>query len=187
MLCSVFRSSRHLRQIAIPKKPLYRELDPETRKLYQKIIRVDHAGERGADVIYNGQYDVLKNTESGPKIKEMWDQEKEHLAAFEQLLIYYRTNPTVMLPLWDVLGYGLGAGTALIGKEAAMACTVAVEDVIIEHYNAQIRDLLKNDPQMHHDMIQLLSKFRDEEQGTGYKPVITNQLTVRSLCCQGIM
>ena len=56
------------------------------------------------DVIYNGQYDVLKNTESGPKIKEMWEQEKEHLAAFEQLLIYYRTNPTVMLPLWDILG-----------------------------------------------------------------------------------
>lgn len=68
------------------------------------MVRVDHAGERGADVIYNGQYDVLKHTECGPKIKEMWDQEKEHLAAFEQLLVQYRVGPSVMLPVWDVLG-----------------------------------------------------------------------------------
>ena len=96
--------SRSVRAVAIPTKPAYRDLDPETRELYKKIIRVDHAGERGADVIYRGQYDVLKNTDAGPKIKEMWDQEKEHLAAFEKLLVTHRTAPTVLLPLWDVLG-----------------------------------------------------------------------------------
>lgn len=95
---------RSVRAVAIPTKPAYRDLDPETRELYKKIIRVDHAGERGADVIYNGQYDVLKNTDAGPKIKEMWEQEKEHLAAFEKLLVTHRTAPTVLLPLWDILG-----------------------------------------------------------------------------------
>ena len=172
-------ASRSVRAVAIPTKPAYRDLDPETRELYKKIIRVDHAGERGADVIYNGQYDVLKNTDAGPKIKEMWEQEKEHLAAFEKLLVTHRTAPTVLLPLWDVLGepfsssktnlkgllgYAVGAGTAMMGKEAAMACTVAVEDTIIGHYNDQIRELLKRDPQQHAEMIKLLSQFRDEEQ-----------------------
>merc|ERR1712004_142424 len=157
-------ASRSVRAVSIPTKPAYRDLDPETRELYKKIIRVDHAGERGADVIYQGQYDVLKNTDAGPKIKEMWEQEKEHLAAFEKLLVSHRTAPTVLLPLWDVLGYAVGAGTAMMGKEAAMACTVAVEDTIIGHYNDQIRELLKRDPQQHAEMIKLLSKFRDEEQ-----------------------
>ena len=98
-------ASRSVRAVSIPTKPAYRDLDPETRELYKKIIRVDHAGERGADVIYQGQYDVLKNTDAGPKIKEMWEQEKEHLAAFEKLLVSHRTAPTVLLPLWDVLGF----------------------------------------------------------------------------------
>ena len=77
----------------------------------------------------------------------MWDQEKVHLETFEKLCTVYRVRPTVMLPLWDILGYGLGAGTALMGKESAMACTVAVEEVITEHYNNQIRELLKKDPE----------------------------------------
>ncbi len=65
----------------------------------------------------------------------MWDQEKEHLKEFEKLIPKYRVRPTLLLPLWDIAGFALGAGTALLGKEAAMACTVAVEDVISEHYN----------------------------------------------------
>jgi 3-demethoxyubiquinol 3-hydroxylase len=65
----------------------------------------------------------------------MWDQEKHHLKEFEKLIPKYRVRPTLLLPLWDIAGFALGAGTALLGKEAAMACTVAVEDVISDHYN----------------------------------------------------
>ena len=77
----------------------------------------------------------------------MWEQEKVHLATFEQLLTMYRVRPTVFLPLWDILGYSLGYATASMGKESAMACTVAVEESITEHYNDQIRELLIRDPE----------------------------------------
>ena len=77
----------------------------------------------------------------------MWEQEKIHLATFEQLLTMYRVRPTVFLPLWDILGYSLGYATATMGKESAMACTVAVEESITEHYNDQIRELLIRDPE----------------------------------------
>ena len=87
----------------------------------------------------------------------MWEQEKVHLAAFEQLLSVYRVRPTVMLPLWDVLGYSLGYVTASLGKESAMACTVAVEESITEHYNDQIRELLIKDPELHAEMIAILT------------------------------
>lgn len=68
----------------------------------------------------------------------MWEQEKEHLKEFERLIPKYRVRPTALLPLWNIAGYALGFGTALLGKEAAMACTVAVESVITEHYNKLI-------------------------------------------------
>ena len=68
----------------------------------------------------------------------MWDQEKDHLSKFEQLIPKYRVRPTALLPFWNIAGFALGAGTALLGKEMAMACTVAVEDVISEHYNGSV-------------------------------------------------
>jgi len=71
----------------------------------------------------------------------MWDQEKSHLKEFEKLIPKYRVRPTILLPLWNIAGFALGAGTALLGKEAAMACTVAVEDVISEHYNRLITNI----------------------------------------------
>ena len=90
-------------------------------------LRVDHAGEFGADRIYAGQHAVLKGSSVGETIQHMWDQEKHHLATFNSLIPEKRSRPTLLLPLWSVAGYALGAGTALLGKEAAMACTVAVE------------------------------------------------------------
>lgn len=81
-----------------------------------KIIRVDHAGELGADRIYAGQMAVLGNTEKGPLIQHMWDQEKRHRAKFEELIVKHRVRPTIMTPLWNVAGFALGAGTALLGK-----------------------------------------------------------------------
>merc|ERR1711915_645459 len=124
---------------------------------------VNHAGEYGADRIYAGQLAVLKNTSVGPTIQHMWDQEKEHLATFNKLIPKHRARPTALLPIWHVAGYALGAGTALLGKEAAMACTVAVETTITEHYNQQIREL-SQDGEKHRKLVQTISKFRDEEQ-----------------------
>ncbi|XP_013188037.2 5-demethoxyubiquinone hydroxylase, mitochondrial [Amyelois transitella] len=128
-----------------------------------KIIRVDHAGELGADRIYAGQMAVLGNTADGPTIKHMWEQEIKHRERFEQLINEYRVRPTVLTPLWNVAGFALGAGTALLGKEAAMACTVAVETVIVDHYNDQLRTLME-DPNVDREILKTITKFRDEEQ-----------------------
>ncbi|XP_061709330.1 5-demethoxyubiquinone hydroxylase, mitochondrial [Cydia pomonella] len=128
-----------------------------------KIIRVDHAGELGADRIYAGQMAVLGNTAEGPTIKHMWEQEVKHRERFEQLINEYRVRPTVLTPIWNVAGFVLGAGTALMGKEAAMACTVAVETVIVEHYNDQLRTLME-DPNVDPEILATITKFRDEEQ-----------------------
>ncbi|XP_026487047.1 5-demethoxyubiquinone hydroxylase, mitochondrial [Vanessa tameamea] len=127
------------------------------------IIRVDHAGELGADRIYAGQMAVLGNTAEGPLIKHMWEQEIKHREKFEELISKYRVRPTVMTPLWNIAGFALGAGTALLGKEAAMACTVAVETVIVDHYNDQLRTLME-DPNVDKEILETITKFRDEEQ-----------------------
>lgn len=113
-----------------------------TSPLVDEFLRVDHAGELGADRIYAGQMAVLGRTAVGPTIQHMWDQEREHRREFERLIGAYRVRPTVMTPLWHVAGFALGAGTALLGEKAAMACTVAVETVIVEHYNDQLRQLM---------------------------------------------
>ena len=97
-------------------------------------------------------------------IQHMWDQEKHHLATFNKLLPEKRARPTALLPFWNVAGFALGAGTALLGKEGAMACTVAVEASITEHYNDQIRELTSLDSEEHKELIATISKFRDEEQ-----------------------
>ena len=137
------------------------------REMIDRIIRVDHAGEFGADRIYAGQHSVLKSDpETGPLIQHMWDQEKHHLATFERYLPKYRSRPTALLPIWRVAGYALGAGTAMLGKEAAMACTVAVEASITEHYDAQIRTLLEDEEVEgeHKELVDTIRQFRDEEQ-----------------------
>lgn len=112
--------------------------------LIDEIIRINHAGELGADRIYAGQYAVLGNTPVGPTLQHMWEQEKKHRNEFERLIQEYRVRPTVMMPIWNVAGFVLGAGTALLGEKAAMACTVAVETVIVEHYNDQLRRIMEN-------------------------------------------
>lgn len=100
------------------------------------MLKVDHAGEVGANFIYQGQLAILgKDAVVGPVIQHMWDQEKRHLATFDRILAANRVSPTVLMPLWKLAGYSLGVGTALLGKEAAMACTEAVETVVGEHYN----------------------------------------------------
>lgn len=113
-------------------------------KLIDEIIRVDHAGELGADRIYAGQVAVLGDSKIGPTLKHMWEQERKHRQEFERLIGEYRVRPTAMTPIWNIAGFALGAGTALMGEKAAMACTVAVETVIVEHYNDQLRQIMES-------------------------------------------
>ncbi|CAF0818322.1 unnamed protein product [Adineta ricciae] len=138
--------------------------EEKTRELIDRIIRVDQAGELAADRIYAGQMAVLGRTDVGPTIQHMWDEEKAHLAKFNELIPKYRARPSALLPVWNIAGFALGAGTALLGKEAAMACTVAVESVIGEHYNNQLRDLMEHaDQTKDKDLIETIKKFRDDE------------------------
>ena len=123
------------------------------------ILRVDHAGETAAAKIYDGQLAILKNTPVGPTIKHMKEQEQEHLDTFNQLLFENDTRPTALLPLWNVMGFGLGVASAVMGEKAAMACTIAVEEVIGEHYAKQA-DTLTDD---HKELKKTLLKFRDDE------------------------
>ncbi|KAM8934698.1 NADPH-dependent 3-demethoxyubiquinone 3-hydroxylase, mitochondrial isoform 2-T2 [Pelodytes ibericus] len=135
----------------------------EDKALLDRIIRVDHAGEYGANRIYAGQMAVLGRSSVGPIIQHMWDQEKDHLKKFNELMVAHRVRPTILLPFWNVAGFALGAATALLGKKGAMACTVAVEATISDHYNNQIRTLMEVDPEKYQDLLQTIKKFRDEE------------------------
>ena len=127
--------------------------------MVRRMIRVDHAGEFGAVRIYEGQLLVLGKTKVGPAIRRMAQQEREHLKAFERLMVERGARPSALLPLWRIAGVALGAGTALLGPEAAMACTVAVEEVIDGHYGRQVDDLGADEP----DLSRAFARFRAEE------------------------
>lgn len=111
--------------------------DRPFREDISRMIRVNQAGECGAVSIYKGQLAVLGKSDTGPLLEHMLEQEKQHLEQFSKLLSERKVRPTALSPIWSVLGFALGAGTALMGKKAAMACTVAVEEVIDEHYARQ--------------------------------------------------
>lgn len=102
------------------------------------MLRVNHAGEYGAQRIYAGQLAVLGTRPIGHELRHMAAQEDVHLAAFNKLLPEHKVRPTALLPLWHVAGYALGVGSALLGEKAAMATTVAVESVITAHYDEQL-------------------------------------------------
>ncbi len=130
------------------------------RNVLEEIIRVDHAGEYGATRIYDGQIAIFgKDSKIGKTIQHMADQEQEHIEKFNELILEHRVRPTAFLPLWNVAGFGLGAVTAMMGEKAAMACTVAVEKVIGEHYREQ-QDLLEDD---HKDLRTTIKKFEKDE------------------------
>lgn len=133
------RKSRKSRGKA--KGPVRLPGDPTRTQMIERMIRVDQAGEYGAVRIYEGQLAVLGGTSSGPVIEEMAEQERRHLEAFDALVPKHRVRPTALMPLWHLAGFALGAGTALLGEKAAMACTVAVEEVIDEHYAKQVEKL----------------------------------------------
>jgi len=123
------------------------------------MLRVDHAGEFGAVRIYEGQLAVLGKSAKATTIRHMAAQEREHLKQFDELLSERQVRPTVLTPVWHVAGFALGAGTALLGEEAAMACTVAVEEVIDAHYADQIEDLGDSEKELR----ETFERFRQEE------------------------
>ncbi|WP_440908783.1 demethoxyubiquinone hydroxylase family protein [Candidatus Pelagibacter sp.] len=133
------------------------------QKKLTEFIRVDHAGERGAVKIYEGQLlalnTIIKNESLKKTIEEMRVHEKEHCEFFEKEIKKRNIKPTKLLPLWDLLGVGLGFGSTIIGKKAAMLCTASVEEVIDKHYLDQINQLGSDEKELKNK----IKKFRDDE------------------------
>ncbi len=133
--------------------------DPSAQDLLERMVRVDHAGEYGATRIYAGQLAVLGRGAKGDVLRHMQAQEQVHLATFADLVVKRRVRPTALMPLWHLAGFALGAATAAMGERAAMACTVAVEEAIDEHYSAQIDALGETEPELR----ETIERFRAEE------------------------
>ena len=138
-------------------------MDKTNKKTLEEIIRVDHAGERGAIKIYEGQLLALKtfkqNASLKRKIEEMKEHEREHYEYFDNEIKKRNIEPTKLLPLWDIMGVTLGFGTAMLGEKAAMLCTASVEEVIDDHYKNQIEQLGSDEKNLKQKII----KFRDDE------------------------
>ena len=146
------------------KKPSHLLGDLDKNELINRIIRVDHAGEYGAKRIYEGQLAILGDSNDGDVLREMAVAEERHLETFNKLIVERRVRPTALMPLWQVAGYALGVGTALLGREAAMACTVAIEEVIEEHYADQSAELNKlPDKDAELALKKVIDEFREEE------------------------
>ena len=135
----------------------------KTNRKVEEFIRVDHAGERGAVKIYEGQLLALKTICKDPilqkTIEEMKIHEKEHCDYFEREIKKRNIKPTKFLPLWDLIGVGLGFGSTILGKKAAMLCTASVEEVIDDHYKNQIDQIGTDEKNLKNNII----KFREDE------------------------
>ena len=138
-------------------------MEKTNKKTLEEIIRVDHAGERGAIKIYEGQLLALKTIKQDndlkDKIEEMKEQERKHLEYFEKEIQKRKIKPTSLLPLWDIMSVALGFGSALLGKKATMLCTASVEEVIDGHYKSQLKKL-RNDEK---DLKKKIEKFKEDE------------------------
>ena len=134
-----------------------------SKKNLEEIIRVDHAGERAAIKIYEGQLLALKTIKQDEDLKDkievMKEEEKEHLEYFEKEIQKRKIKPTYLLPLWDLMSVALGFGTAMLGKKATMLCTASIEEVIEEHYQNQLKKL-GNDEK---DLKEKIEKFKVDE------------------------
>ena len=133
------------------------------QKILEEIIRVDHAGERGAIKIYEGQLLALSTIKQDKNLKkiieEMKEHEKEHLEYFEKEIQKRKMRPTYLLPLWDLMGVSLGFGSALLGKKATLLCTASVEEVIEDHYENQLGKIGEDEK----DLKTKIEKFKGDE------------------------
>ena len=124
------------------------------------MLRVDQAGEYGATQIYAGQRAVMgSQAPLAGEVAKMAEQEALHRAKFDALLAARRVRPTALQPLWSVAGFALGAASAMISPQAAMACTAAIEEEIDRHYTAQLDELGSDDP----ELSTMVGSFRDDE------------------------
>ena len=154
--------------------------DPWPQEIIARILRVDHAGEYGAARIYDGQLAVLGRDAVAPVIREMADAERKHLETFDRLLHERRVRPTALAPFWHAAGFALGAGSALMGRRAAMACTAAVEEVIEQHYAAQVEKLGDDEKELRETLIEFgaeesrhkeIGLEHEAEKAPGYEPL----------------
>ena len=153
-------------------------MEKTNKKTLEEIIRVDHAGERGAIKIYEGQLLALKTIKQDDSLKdtieEMKEHEKEHLEYFEKEIQKRKIKPTYLLPLWDLMGVALGFGTVMLGKKAAMLCTASVEEVIEKHYKNQLKKLGNDEIALK----EKIEKFKSDEinhKNTAYEFGATNK------------
>ena len=132
------------------------------KKTLEEIIRVDHAGERGAIKIYEGQLLALKTIKQDNDLKDkielMKEHEKEHLDYFEKEIQKRKIKPTYLLPIWDLAGIALGFSTALLGRKTAMLCTASVEEVIEDHYQNQLKKIGDDEKELK----EKIEKFRGD-------------------------
>ncbi|KAL6928636.1 Catabolite repression protein cat5 [Hanseniaspora valbyensis] len=154
-----------------PVKPLTKD----QRAYFNRVIRVDQAGELGANYIYAGQFFILANKypHLKPVLQHMWDQEIHHHSTFNKLQLKHGVRPSMITPIWTLGAFAMGAGTAFISPQAAMACTEAVETVIGGHYNDQLRvlnnffkdkELIKGEGNYEiNEIIETIKQFRDDE------------------------
>ncbi len=133
----------------------------DKNKKTQEIIMVNHAGEYGAQKIYEGQLKHIKDSESKTVIQHMLEQELEHLNYFEEQIAKGNARPTALLPMWKIFGYGLGAISAKLGTKTAMLVTENVEEVIVDHYQEQIDFFEKNDKK--NPLLDKIKKFKQDE------------------------
>ena len=133
--------------------------EPGREETIARMIRVDQAGEYGAARIYAGQLAVLGRTRAAPALRRMAEQEQRHLDEFNRLMVERRVRPTLLQPFWHVAGFALGAATAMLGEKAAMACTVAIEETIDEHYRRQAARLGEAEPKLK----DTIEEFREDE------------------------
>jgi len=133
------------------------------KKKLEEFIRVDHAGERGAIKIYEGQLlalsTIVNNEDLKKTIKNMKEHEEEHCNFFEDEIKKRNIKPTKLLPIWDLFGLGLGFGSTILGKKAAMLCTASIEEVIDNHYKNQIDQIGLDENNLKSKII----KFREDE------------------------
>lgn len=130
-----------------------------TKEQKHSLLRVDHAGETGAVAIYKGQLLVLGHTDIAAQLQHMLSQEQEHLQKFQDLLVENKARPSLLEPLWQIGGMVMGVTSALLGKKAAMACTAAVEEVIVDHYQSQKDNLGEEES----DLAKIIGDFQEDE------------------------
>ncbi|VDD89658.1 unnamed protein product [Enterobius vermicularis] len=133
------------------------------QSLTHRVLRVDHAGEYAAYKIYAGQIAALQRDPVCSILQHLQNQETEHLCEMERLCAKHQVRKTVFTPLYHFIGFGLGYVSGILGVRTAMGLTVAVEELIAKHYSGQIEKLVEDDPTAHAELLEKLSKFRDDE------------------------